>query len=324
MISLIITREYYVYTFLISMLEYHINNLIFAKGVSMFDNFINKVIENNWPVYGLDIFSHGHIVCKYDFSSEERHPIYSATKSFTATAAGIAAAEGKFKLEASVYDYLREEISSNISEEQLHTLQRISMKRLLTMSVPGYPFRPEGENWLDFCLTYPIPYSEIPAFEYSNIPAYLVGVTVEKAVGEHLISYLGPRLLEPLGIENLEYLNCPSGHFYGASGMSLTVNELSRLGQLYLQMGQYNNRQLLLESWVREATSIQQMNREGGYGYYFWKYKDGFSINGKWGQKCFVFPAKQLMITYLANFKEQPDTVRLAMEQDILPQFGIY
>lgn len=289
----------------------------------MLEAFIRKTEENNWPVYGIEIFSKGQIACKYDFTSEKRHPIYSATKAFTATAAGIATAEGKFQLDASVYDYLKDEIPADITDEQLDNLRKITIKRLLTMSVPGYPFRPEGEDWLNFCLNFPIPYSETPVFEYSNIPAYLAGAAVEKAVGEHLISYLGARLFEPLGIETPEYLNCPSGHFYGASGMSLTVNELSRLGQLYLQLGQYNNRQILSEAWVREATSVRQMNREGGYGYYFWKYKDGFSINGKWGQKCYVFPAKQLMITYLADFREQPDTARIAMEQDILPLYGI-
>ncbi|SHO54063.1 serine hydrolase domain-containing protein [Anaerocolumna xylanovorans] len=289
----------------------------------MFENFIQKVKENNWPVYGIEVFYQGLVVNKYDFVPENRHPIYSATKVFTSTAAGIAAEEGKFSIDASLYDYLKEEIPTDVTHEQLETLRKISIKRLLTMSVPGYPFRPEGNNWLDFSLTFPIQYSNTPVFDYSNIPAYLAGAAVEKAVGEHLIKYLDTRLFKPLGIENPEYMNCPSGHFYGASGISLTVNELSRLGQLYLQNGQYNNKQILSESWVKEATAIQQMNREGGYGYYFWKYKDGYSINGKWGQKCYVFPEQQLMITYLADLEKGSDAIRLTMEQEILPGYGI-
>lgn len=74
---------------------------------------------------------------------------------------------------------------------------------------------------------------------------------------------------------------------------------------------------------MNEATAIQQMNREGGYGYYFWHYRDGFRISGKWGQKCFVFPKRQLMITYLAEMKEGADVALHTMEREILPRFEI-
>lgn len=289
----------------------------------MLENFIRRVKENNWLVFGIEVFHRGQVVDKYDFVPEERHPIYSATKSFTSTAVGIAVEEGKFSFEASIYDYLKDEIPEDITQEQLNTLKKISIKRLLTMSVPGYPFRVEGSNWLRSALTYPIKFSETPVFRYSNIPAYLVGVAVEKAVGEHLIKYLNTRLFQPLGIESPEYTDCPSGHFYGASGMRLTVNELSRLGQLYLQNGEFNGKQVISERWVQEATSLQQMNREGGYGYYFWKYRDGFLISGKWEQRCYVLPKQQLMITYLADIKDRADITQTALEQEILPFFGL-
>ncbi len=289
----------------------------------MLEKFIQKVKDNNWSVYGVEVFSRGQIVDAYDFLPKERHPIYSATKAFTSTAVGIAVDEGRFSIEAPLYDYIKDEIPEDITDEQLNVLRSMSIKRLLTMSVPGYPFRMEGSNWLRDSLTYPIRFTEAPVFAYSNIPAYLVGVAVEKAVGEHLIKYLDTRLFKPLEIEKPEYMNCPSGHFYGASGMQLTVNELSRLGQLYLQNGRYHEKQIISEKWVYEATRIQLMNREGGYGYYFWKYKDGFLISGKWGQKCCIFPKEQLMITCLADIRESSDVALLAIEQEILPLYGI-
>lgn len=290
----------------------------------MFENFIQKVKNNNLSIYGIEVFYQSHIVEKYDFVKTERHPINSGTKAFTSTAVGIAIDEGKFSLEASIYDYLKDEIPDDIMEEQLYVLQKLSIKRLLTMSVQGYPLVSlEGNDWLRFCLRYPIQFSEVPVFNYSNIPSYLVGVAVEKAVGEHLIKYLDTRLFKPLGIENPDYINCPSGHFYGATGMCLTVNELSRLGQVYLQNGRFNDQQIISPKWVQEATSIQQMNREGGYGYYIWKYKDGFRISGKWGQRCFVFPKQQLMITYLSDMKEGSDIATQILEQEILPLYGV-
>ena len=289
----------------------------------MLEKFIQKVKDNNWPIYGIEVFFQGRVIDSYEFVPTQRHPIYSATKAFTSTAVGLAVDEGKFSIDAPLYDYIKDEIPSNISEKQRQVLRKMSIRRLLTMSVPGYPFRMESGNWLNEALTYPIQFNDTPVFHYSNIPAYLVGVAVEKAVGEHLAAYLESRLLKPLGIENPEYMNCPSGHFYGASGMKLTVNELSRLGQLYLQKGAYEGKQILSEKWVNEATAIQQMNREGGYGYYFWKYKDGVRISGKWGQKCCIFPEQQLMITYLAEIKDGSDVALLTLEREILPLYGL-
>ena len=69
---------------------------------------------------------------------------------------------------------------------------------------------------------------------------------------------------------------------------------------------------------MRRATSVQQMNREGGYGFFFWKYKDGFSINGKWMQKCYVLPKQDKIITFLSDITDKSDDLILSMEKCIL------
>ena len=70
-------------------------------------------------------------------------------------------------------------------------------------------------------------------FNYNNINAYLVGVALTKALGADLGTFIEKRIFEPLGITSFEYDRCPEGYFYGASGMKLTVNELSKVGFLY-------------------------------------------------------------------------------------------
>lgn len=104
--------------------------------------------------------------------------------------------------------------------------------------------------------------------------------------------------------ENPPFQRCPDGYFYGASGMELTVNELSRIGFVLMDEGLYQGTRILSEKYVKEACGIRQMNREGGYGYFVWKYQDGFRISGKWGQRCYIFPRRGLMVTYLAHMEE--------------------
>jgi len=278
-----------------------------------FSHLVKEIEDNHWTVYGLQIRKDGELLQEYGDAKTTRHPIYSATKSFVSTAAGIAAGEGKFAVRESVYEYLKSEVPAYATKEQVDTLKKLTIERLMTMSVKGYPFRTESGDWLTEALLCPLEAVETPEFNYSNISAYLVGVALEKAVGEHLVKYLTPRLFEPLGIENPVYGNCPAGHFYGASQMELTVDELGRLGQLYLNKGMWNNTRILAEEWVTEATSVKTACREGGYGYFIWKYKDGFRITGKWGQRCFVFPDTGITVTYLSDMQQQSEDLTAAV-----------
>lgn len=280
----------------------------------MFDNLINDIKADNQKIYGFEVFQNGKIIFKHSFYPDLRYPIYSAAKTFTSTAIGIAADEGKLSYKAPLYEFIERKYLNFIPETQIENFKKLTIKRFMTMSIHGYPFRPEGNDWLEFSLSQPIDYSLSPTFSYSNIPAYLVGVACENAVNEHLIKYLTPRLFEPLGIKNPIYKNCPKKHFYGASGMELTVHELSMLGQLYLQKGVFDGKRILSEQWVKEASSLQISNTEGGYGYFLWITDNGFRISGKWGQKCLIYPHKNLMITYLADLHENSDIILKAFE----------
>ena len=282
-----------------------------------FGAFIESIQKNKWNVFGVEYHEKGQLTRRWG-DRENRHPIYSATKTITSIAVGMLADEGKMDIHRSMLEYLPEEAVRKMTDKQRAVYEEITVKRLMTMSVGGYPFRPSGESWLDEALGYEIPDVKKREFDYSNVSAYLVGVAAANAAGEHLYEYLDRKLFHPLGIEKPPYLNCPDGYFYGATGMELTVNELSRIGLMLMQGGVYEGKRILSEEYVKEATSVQQMNKEGGYGYFIWKYRDGFSINGKWGQKCYVLPESGRMVTYLSHIEEKCPELRESMERKML------
>ena len=183
-------------------------------------------------------------------------------------------------------EYLPEEKRNSMSGEQKDTFEKITIHRLLTMSVGDLLFRPESDSYLDFSLACKISNPSVRVFNYSNISAYLVGVALTNAIGEDLGKFIEKNILEPLYITKYEYGRCPEGYFYGASSMKMTVHGLSQIGLLLYNRGVYDGKRIVSEEYVQMATSVQQMNREGGYGYFIWKYRNGFSINGKWKQKC--------------------------------------
>lgn len=281
-----------------------------------FQSLVDAIRKNEWAVYGAEVYEAGRLIHRFGDTTEHRYPIYSATKTITALAVGMASDEEKLDIHRSVLDYLPTGVVGEMNARQREAYRLITLERLLTMSVCGYPFRPEGVSWLVNALQMPI--EEQRAFSYSNVSAYLAGVAAACAVGEDLYQYLNRKLFEPLGIHNPPCGRCPDGYFYGASQMELTVNELSRIGLLLYNGGVYDGRRIVSEAFVKQATSIRQMNREGGYGYFIWKYRDGFSVNGKWGQKCYVLPERKLMITYLAHMEANSGLLKECMEKHLL------
>lgn len=283
-----------------------------------FEQFVSDIKDNGWNVYGAEVYRDGELIHSYADTTEGIYEIYSATKAVTSIAVGIAYDRGLIDLDACILNYLPKEKIANLSPKQRNTFEKITVRRLLTMSVAGFPFRPEGGHYLDFALACDIANPEEPVFSYSNIPTYLVCVALQEIFREDLGDFIVKNILNPLGIHKFEYGRSPEGIFYGASKMKLTVNEFSRIGLLMMNKGVFNGQRIISEEYVTLATSVQQPNKEGGYGFYFWKYRNGFSINGKLKQKCYCLPEENLMVSYLANITDDSHDLLLSMERNIL------
>ena len=283
-----------------------------------FKAFVEDIQKNNWNVFGVEVYENGLLTHSYGDTNDQIHDIYSATKTILSLAVGIAYDRGLIRLEDSILRYLPSDRVEKMSPSQRKAFQHLTIHRLLTMSVGGFPFRPEGDSYLDFSLSCVVEHPEEKAFNYSNICVYLVGVALTEVFQEDLGRVIEGEILKPLGIIHFEYGRCPEGYFYGASWMKLTVHELSQVGLLLCNQGVYNGKRIVSEEYVRMATSVQQMNREGGYGFYIWKYRDGFSINGKWEQKCYCLPKRGIMVTYLSHIEDDSHDLLRSMERNIL------
>ena len=282
-----------------------------------FDAFVKDITDNNWNVFGAEVYSHGQLIHSFG-DTEGLHDLYSMTKTVLSVAFGIAYDEGVIKLDDSVLKYLPSRYTSALSEDRVSVFNRITLRRLLTMSVPDFPFRAEGNDWIEFALNCPIGDISDRTFNYNNINAYLVGVCLTEALGKDLGAFIEERIFLPLGITEFEYKRSPEGYFYGASGMKLSVHDVAKFGLLLKDGGTYHGVRILSEEYVNMATSIQQMNREGGYGFFIWKYRSGFSINGKCKQKCYILLDKDLVLCYLSYIDDDSHDLVESAEKHIL------
>ena len=288
-----------------------------GKEIPMnFEAFVKDITDNKWNVFGTEVYKGNDLIHTWG-DTFGLHEIYSATKTVLSVAVGIAYDEGLIDLNRSVLYYLPKQETALINDKQLDLFKKISIERLLTMSVCGFEFRASGDNWLEFALNSRIE-PDKKEFNYSNISAYLAGVCLTHAIGYDLGEFIKKRLLKPLGIENYEYDRSPEGYFYGASAMKLSVHDLSKIGMLLYNSGTFGGKRIVSKEYVDLATGVRLMNREGGYGYFIWKYRNGFSINGKLKQKCYVLKDEGLIVTYLSHIEDESHDLLKSMEKNIL------
>lgn len=255
-----------------------------------------------------------------------RRNIYSASKSFTSCAVGLAVKEGLISLEERLTDAFVDELPNPVNEH----LQRATVRDLLTMclgqekgALMGME-RPylEEDDWVKYALSRPFTDPPGTKFVYNNVGPYLAGILVQRRCGCDLVSYLMPRLFLPLGIKRPCWECDPLGNTFGAGGLFLSIEDLHKFGLLYLQKGVWKGKRILTEDWVAESLSRQTENDRNpyGYGYLFWGAPhDNFCADGKYGQYSFVLRDKNAVITIVAECRDT-QSLKEAVFRELYPQ----
>jgi CubicO group peptidase (beta-lactamase class C family) len=259
-------------------------------------------------ILNIMVLQNGRETARFDWDEEIRRNIYSATKSFTSAAVGLAVKEGLISLEENVCDAFSDDLPNNPCEE----LRALKVRDLLTMHVGqreallmgGKRHALKERDWVKYVLAQPFACMPGKVFLYSNTGPYLAGILVQRRAGCNLADYMTPRLFGPLGIRRPTWETDPLGNSFGAGGLFLSVTELAKFAQLYLQGGSWNDRQILTREWVKESTAKQVEAPKGGegYGYLFWRGPyNSFFCSGKYEQYGIVFPEKEAVIAVMAE-----------------------
>src|SRR5206468_573237 len=186
-----------------------------------------------------------------------------------------AIAEGKLSLDDPVLKSFPEDAPSEPSAN----LKSMRVSDLLRMSTGHQtePPRTAGQPWTKTFLAQAVPHKPGTHLLYNTSATYMLSAIVQKATGQTVLGYLTPRLFEPLGIEHPTWETSPQGISTGGYGLSVRTEDIARFGQLYLQRGRWQGKQLVPEAWVAAATRLQTSNGsnpksdwEQGYGYQFW------------------------------------------------------
>lgn len=143
------------------------------------------------------------------------------------------------------------------------------------------------------------------AWNYSTGEIDLAGILVQKATGKTLAEYLSQKIWQPMGMQQNSYWlqdECSDLNI-GGSGLSATLRDFARLGQLMLNGGKIDGTELFSKEWLSHATKVMHpLNDQGdGYGYLWWCFHDGsYAAIGIFGQLIYINPAKNLVIAQVA------------------------
>ena len=250
----------------------------------------------------------------------------SMAKSFTSALVGIAIDEGFIKsVDDPMIDY--------IPELKDRGFDAITIRNLLTMG-SGIRYRISALPWDEDALYYFYPnlrdllltdmeVAEPPgqAFHYTDYNVGLLTIIVERTTHRTVSDYLQGKIWKPIGMEYSATWSLDSvqdGFELTHVALNARAIDYAKFGQLYLDKGRWNGKQIISERWVTESTApdpndhrpwetYPQWADAGGYYKYFWwgnsRGADDYSFEaiGRWGQFIFVAPRASVVIVRTAG-----------------------
>lgn len=313
---------------------------------------INDASSANKKLDGIVIARHGKLVLERyynDYSADKLHKIWSITKPITGTLIGIASDQGMLSVTDSIYHHLE-----NYSIDSNSAVRGITIEHLITMT-SGLEWVELGgpksagfqlaysKDWVDFTLSQPVVHKPGTVFNYSTGNSMLLAPILKKTTGKQARDFAKEFLFEPLEITNYEWdlqsefwTKTQGNELPGAvqpptinyeepfasltntgSGLRMRPRDLCKFGQLYLNKGKWNDKQVVSEDWINASTQSHFNNPDYGYHWRLMTFnKESCYVATGFGlQRIFVFPKLDLVIvTTQQHYETMPEGNKLTRQ----------
>jgi CubicO group peptidase (beta-lactamase class C family) len=291
--------------------------------------FLDSVATSRHELHSFMFLRHGKVIAEgwwSPYKPDLKHTLYSTSKSFTSTAVGFAVSEKLLSVNDKVISFFPNDLPDSVTP----FLAGMMVKDLLTMSAgqdpdPTFRIAVNDSNWVKAFLAVPLINEPGTKFLYNSLATYMLSAIVQKVTSQKVIDYLTPRLFKPLGIDGIDWEVDPRGINTGGWGLRVKTEDMAKFGQLYLQKGMWNGRQILPAEWIEEATTFKIDQAPGtpqskkdssdwmqGYCYQFWRCRNNaFRADGAYGQYIIVMPEKDAVICIQAESPDMQDEINL-------------
>ncbi|MEQ8355851.1 MAG: serine hydrolase [Kiloniellaceae bacterium] len=262
------------------------------------------------------------------FGPDVLHDLRSVSKSIVGLLYGIALSEGKAPpLDTPLVDlFAYPDLVADTDR------RRITVKHALTMTLglqwdESQPYVDERNSEIAmemaadryrFILEQPVVAAPGGTWIYNGGSTALLAHLIARGSGRSLHGYAAQKLFGPLGIDNSEWVDGTNGEAAAASGLRLTARGLAKLGQLVLNEGRWDGKQVVPKEWL-VASFTEHAAAEDGlfYGYQWWLGRSGpqqrpwMAGFGNGGQRLVIIPHLDLVVAVLAGNYNQMDAWKL-------------
>ena len=252
------------------------------------------------------------------FGSGSLHDVRSNTKSVVSLLYGIALGDGLVPPpEAPVLDHYPryDDLAQDPARRAIavHHVLSMTMGTEWDEDIPySDPANSEiamgrAPDSLRFALDRPLVTDPGEAWTYNGGATAIAAALVARGAGGDLQAFARERLFEPLGIERFEWVTDYYGVPHAASGLRLRPRDSAKIGQLVLQGGVWEGRQVVPEGWIETSTRVHAPAGYGcDYGYFWWLCPLGtghrlVEASGNGGQAILILPELDLVMVVNAG-----------------------
>lgn len=273
------------------------------------------------------------------YDKDTLHDLRSATKSITSLLVGIA-------IDQRFLTGVDEPLNTHLSAPYpgAPALSRgITLDHLLTMSTglacddrdnnsPGHEDTMyKTTDWVAHLLNLPQKAAAGTQTHYCTGGVVALGRVVAQASKRPIPDFSSNFLFTPLGINEVRWADFDQRKQTDTGGhLLMRPRDMAKLGQLMVQKGQWNGRQLVSADWVSNATKQHTLIDKGWkYGYLWWlRYQthQGKQLmmhfaSGNGGQYIFILPELDLVVVFTGeNYNSgKADRPFEILEQYIIP-----
>lgn len=306
-----------------------------AEGLDedLITDMTQRIIDGKFRgIHSVIIAKNGALVHEAYFKEYDRdslHRIHSITKSITSALIGIAVEKGFIEGVDEPISAFFPEYQGAFQDPRKRT---IKLKHILTLTSGldwderSYPYsdprnseyrQVTSDDWMEYVLERPVADEPGTKWVYNTGSVHLLSGVIKNATGMYTKEFTKKYLFKPLGITKFEWNQDPQGNQCTGGthgGLRLRTRDVAKFGQMILNGGDWNGKQVIQKEWVKESTRRHltvQGNR--GLGYLWWQ--DSFVIRGKkidyfyaagyGGQSITIAPELDLMLVLTCWTKAQ-------------------
>ena len=273
-----------------------------ASAQSMFDDAVKAAAELP-RLHSLVVSQNGAVALERYFNKRTAATlsnVKSVSKSVIAALVGIAADRKQLALDTPIGTYFPELPAAKraITVEDLLTMR----SGLESTSSRNYGAFVQSPNWVRHVLARPLVTEPGTEMIYSTGNSHLLSAILTKATSKSTHQFAQDALAKPLGFSLAPWLRDPQGIYFGGNEMMMTPRQMLAFGEMYLNDGRVNGRQILSEEYIEESFEPRGRSRISGreYGYGWWSRdmagRQAFYAWGFGGQFIVLVPSLDLVV----------------------------